>query len=62
MVYLSISLQARVSNKRLQKFLNNEEIDENAVDRVPTGPGKSIRFTVYNSKHEIFRWIFSENR
>jgi len=51
LVYLSISLQARVSNKRLQTFLNNEEIDENAVDRVPTGPGKSIRFTVFNGKH-----------
>jgi ATP-binding cassette, subfamily C (CFTR/MRP), member 1 len=38
--FLIVSLQARVSNKRIQKFLSNEEIDENAVDRVPIGPGK----------------------
>ena len=32
--------QARVSNKRIQNFLNNEEVDENAVDTVPLGLGK----------------------
>jgi len=40
LVVFSFSLQAYVSNKRIQKFLSNEEIDENAVDRVPIGPGK----------------------
>jgi hypothetical protein len=40
LVFFSFSLQAYVSNKRIQKFLSNEEIDENAADRVPIGPGK----------------------
>lgn len=37
---LSFSPQAHVSNKRIQRFLSNEEIDEDAVDRVPMGTGK----------------------
>jgi hypothetical protein len=31
-----------VSNTRIQKFLNNEEIDVYAVDRLPLGPGRLI--------------------
>jgi hypothetical protein len=40
LIILLFSRQALVSNKRIQKFLSNEEIDENAVDRVPIGSGK----------------------
>jgi len=37
--FLTFFPQALVSNKRIQKFLSNEEIDENAVDRIPIGTG-----------------------
>ncbi len=49
---LSFSIQARVSNKRVQKFLNSEEIDENAVDRVLLGSdGYSVKI-----EDGSFRW------
>ncbi len=46
--FLTFSLQTLVSNKRIEKFLSNEEIDENAVDRVPIGPGKyKMVYSIY---------------
>ncbi|CAF3642109.1 unnamed protein product [Adineta steineri] len=49
---ISSVVEARVSNKRIQKFLNNEELDENAVDRVPiSSDGKSIKI-----ENGSFRW------
>jgi len=35
-------IEARVSNKRIENFLNSEEINENAVDKVPIGVCKFI--------------------
>jgi len=49
---LSSSFKARVSNKRIQKFLSNDEIDEDAVDRVPIdSDGYSVKI-----EDGCFRW------
>ncbi|CAF1308417.1 unnamed protein product, partial [Adineta steineri] len=48
-------IDARVSNKRIQKFLNNEELDENAVNKISTDSklldGNSIKI-----ENGSFRW------
>ncbi|CAF4181538.1 unnamed protein product, partial [Adineta steineri] len=48
-------LDARVSNKRIQKFLNNEELDENAVNKISIDSklldGNSIKI-----ENGSFRW------
>jgi hypothetical protein len=58
----SFPSQAHVSNKRIQRFLNNEEIDEEAVDKVSMGTGKYKRFEMSNRQQYIFRWLCGENR
>ncbi|CAF4075111.1 unnamed protein product, partial [Rotaria sordida] len=45
-------VEARVSNKRIEKFLNNEEIDKNAVDKMSV---KSNKYAV-KIENGSFRW------
>ncbi|CAF3905522.1 unnamed protein product [Rotaria sp. Silwood1] len=49
---LNNTVDALVSNKRLEKFLNNEEIDSNAVDRISDD---SIEYSV-KIENGSFRW------
>jgi hypothetical protein len=46
-------VEARVSSQRIEKFLNNDEIDKYAVDRVPieSSDGNSIHI-----ENGSFRW------
>ncbi len=48
----SLITQANVSNKRIQKFLNNEEIDEYAVNKTALN-SEGNRITIENGS---FRW------
>jgi len=50
-------VEANVSNKRIQTFLNNDEIDENAVHRSSTSADGYMIKIVNGS----FRWSNSED-
>ncbi|CAF1159240.1 unnamed protein product, partial [Adineta steineri] len=48
-------IDARVSNKRIQKFLNNEELDENAVNKISTD-SKLLDRNSIKIENGSFRW------
>ena len=50
---ISSVVEARVSNKRLQKFLNADEIDDKAVERVPMHAANGCAIKIEKGS---FRW------
>lgn len=50
---ISSVVEARVSNKRIQKFLNADEIDDNAVERVSMDASNGYAIKIENGS---FRW------